>query len=57
MDHQLKVDLCHNITTRALLAGAERTPEARRRYWREVAAVQLLMGYRWESAEALGAEP
>jgi hypothetical protein len=30
---------------------------ARRRYWRELAACQLLMGHRWESAEALGVEP
>jgi hypothetical protein len=30
---------------------------ARRRYWRELAAVQLLMGHRWEQAEALGVEP
>jgi hypothetical protein len=30
---------------------------ARRRYWREVSAVQLLMGRRWPEAEALGAEP
>ena len=30
---------------------------ARRRYWREVGAVQLLMGHRWPEAEALGVEP
>lgn len=30
---------------------------ARRRYWREVAAVQLLMGHPWPEAEALGVEP
>ena len=30
---------------------------ARRRYWRELAVVQLLMGRRWEQAEALGVEP
>ena len=30
---------------------------ARRRYWREVAAVQLLMGDPWPGAEALGVEP
>jgi hypothetical protein len=30
---------------------------ARRRYWREVASAQLLLGYRWPEAEALGVEP
>ena len=30
---------------------------ARRRYWRELAAVQLLHGRRWPEAEALGVEP
>jgi len=35
----------------------ERVAAARRRYWRELAAVQLLMGHRWEQAEALGVEP
>ena len=30
---------------------------ARRRYWREVAAVQALMGHPWPGAEALGVEP
>lgn len=29
---------------------------ARRRYWRELAACQLLMGHPWPEAEALGAE-
>ena len=63
MNHDLKVALCHNITARAHLAGAEaaelqrQADAARRRYWREVAAVQLLMGRRWPEAEALGAEP
>jgi len=28
----------------------------RRRYWREVASAQLLMGHPWPEAEALGAE-
>ena len=55
IDHSLRVALCHSITARALLYGAEQTPEARRRYWREVSAVQLLMGHRWPEAEALGA--
>ena len=57
MNHALKVALCHSITARALLYGAEQTPEARRRYWREVSAAQLLMGHRWPEAEALGVEP
>ncbi|NBS92840.1 MAG: hypothetical protein EBT27_03735 [Betaproteobacteria bacterium] len=111
IDHSLRVALCHNITARAHLAGAEAAelmrltkevrdliPEppdlaaalahpggvkaatdefldawkpaweayslgwrgamaARRRYWREVAAVQLLLGHRWEQAESLGVEP
>ena len=35
----------------------ERAAAARRRYWREVSAVQLLMGHRWPEAEALGVEP
>jgi hypothetical protein len=30
---------------------------ARRRYWREVAAAQALVGHRWEAAERLGVEP
>ena len=30
---------------------------ARRRYWREQAACELLHGRRWPEAEALGAEP
>ena len=29
----------------------------RRRYWREVAAVQRLMGHPWPEAEELGVEP
>jgi hypothetical protein len=63
MNHDLRVALCHNITARAHLAGAEaaelerQADAARRRYWRDVAAVQLLMGHRWEQAEALGVEP
>ena len=30
---------------------------ARRRYWREMAASQLLLGHPWPAAEALGREP
>ena len=56
-DHTLRIALCHSITARAHLAGAETGDAARRRYWRELAAVQLLMGHRWEQAEALGVEP
>jgi len=56
LDHSLKVALCRNITARAHLAGAEAGDAARRRYWRELAACQLLMGHAWPGAEALGAE-
>ena len=92
-DHPLRAALCHSITARAHLAGAEAAKleaqakqfgreahkqetieravlhdlaaacltelaaDARRRYWREVSAVQLLMGRRWPEAEALGVEP
>lgn len=55
MNHDLKVALCQNITRRAHLAGAEEGAAARARYWRDLAAVQALMGYRWEAAERLGA--
>ena len=57
MNHDLRVALCRSITTRAHLAGAEAGDAARRRYWREVASAQLLMGHRWPEAEALGVEP
>ncbi len=57
IDHSLRVAICHSITARALAYGAEQTPEARRRYWREQAACELLMGHRWPEAEALGVEP
>jgi hypothetical protein len=57
MNHDLRVALCRSITARAHLLGAEAGDAARRRYWREVAAVQLLMGHRWPEAEALGVEP
>jgi hypothetical protein len=91
MDHELRVALCHNITARAHLAGAEAAElerqadelagdppamfddatasqriafglacaaqSARRRYWRDLAAVQALMGHPWPEAEALGVEP
>lgn len=67
IDHSLRVALCHSATARAHLAGAEalylneaghcdEAQSARRRYWREVSAVQLLMGRRWPEAEALGVE-
>ena len=39
------------------LARRERAAAARRRYWREVEAAQLLMGHPWPLAEALGVEP
>jgi len=61
-EHTLRVALCRSITARAHLAGAEaaelqrQADAARRRYWREVASAQLLMGHRWESAERLGGE-
>jgi hypothetical protein len=77
MQHELRVALCHTITRRAHLAGAQaaeldaeagelmalagqlldRSEDSRRRYWREVAAVQTLMGQPWPEAEALGVEP
>jgi len=57
MNHSLRVALCHSATARALLYGAEQAPEARRRYWREQAACELLHGRRWPEAEALGMEP
>jgi len=56
MNHSLRVALCRSITARALLYGAEQTSEARRRYWREQAACELLHGRRWPEAEALGVE-
>ncbi len=78
MNHELRVSLCHSITARALLAGAEAAemeaqamaPDvstmesmlplvrgytaARRRYWREQAACEILHGRRWPEAEVLG---
>ena len=57
MQHELRVAICHSITRRAHLAGAEEGIAARRRYWRDLAAVQTLMGQRWEAAEDLGVEP
>lgn len=35
----------------------EKARAARRRYWRDVAAVQRLIGQPWPEAEALGTEP
>jgi hypothetical protein len=57
IDHTLRIALCHSATRRAHLAGAEAGDAARRRYWRETAAVALLSGRRWPEAEALGVEP
>lgn len=57
IDHDLRVALCHSITARAHLAGAETGDDARRRYWRELAACRLLQGHQWPEAEALGVEP
>jgi hypothetical protein len=63
MDRTLRTTICHSATRRAHLAGAEaaelerQAADARRRYWRELAAVQLLMGHPWPEAEALGVEP
>jgi hypothetical protein len=68
MNHSLRVALCRSITARAHLAGAEalylseaghcdEAQSARRRYWREQAACELLHGRRWPEAEALGVEP
>lgn len=91
MNHELRVALCHSITARAHLAGAEaaeldaratrihhqfaqsdcdaagiwstiatlylQASAARRRYWREQEACELLHGRRWPEAEALGVEP
>jgi hypothetical protein len=63
MTPDLQVALCHSITARAHLVGAEaaelerQARAARRRYWREVAAVQRLMGHPWPEAETLGVEP
>jgi hypothetical protein len=83
IDHSLRVAICHSITARAHLAGAEAAEleaqamslqpvsdnawhqhgrliaeslSARRRYWREQEACELLHGRRWPEAEALGAE-
>ena len=57
MTPDIRVALCRSITARALAYGAEQTPEARRRYWRELAACRLLEGHPWPEAEALGVEP
>jgi hypothetical protein len=91
MNHSLRVALCHSITARAHLAGADaaeleaeaykvagsypsmhdvamwrqriasrlagRAAAARRRYWREQEACELLHGRRWPEAEALGVGP
>jgi hypothetical protein len=63
MNHDLRLALCRSITARAHLAGAEaaelqrQADAARRRYWREQAACELLMGHPWPAAEALGVEP
>jgi len=51
------------MTARAHLLGAEaaelerQAAATRRRYWRELAACQRLMGHPWPEAEELGVEP
>ena len=63
MTDSLRLAICQTLTRRAHLAGAEaaelqrQADAARRRYWRDVAAAQLLIGQPWPEAEALGAEP
>ncbi len=68
IDNKLRVAICHSITARAHLAGAEalylneaghcdEARAARRRYWRDVAAAARLSGRPWPEAEALGVEP
>ena len=41
----------------AIKLGAQPTAEARRTYWRTLAAIAVLDGHRWPEAERLGAEP
>ena len=41
---------------RQAYALAQRAQAARRRYWREVAAVAVLTGHQWPEAEQLGVE-
>ena len=64
-DDTLRLAICRNIAARAHLADAESmalreaghcdaAATARRRYWRETAAVALLSGHRWPEAERLG---
>ena len=44
-------------STRRVLYGLDlRLAAACRRYWREIAAKQQLLGHPWEKAEALGRE-
>lgn len=54
MTDDIKLHVSQCATRRAHLAGAEAGAAARRRYWREVAAVALLSGHRWPEAERLG---
>jgi hypothetical protein len=54
MTDDIKLHAAQCATQRAHLAGAEAGAAARRRYWREVAAVALLSGHRWPEAERLG---
>ena len=42
------------IAQRAHLYGAKQGQAARARYWRELAALFILVGHRWPEAEALG---
>ena len=63
IDHSLRTAICRSMTARAHLLGAEaaelerQAAATRRRYWRELAACQRLMGHPWPEAEELGVEP
>jgi hypothetical protein len=46
--------LAQNTTARAHLYGAEPGAAARRRYWREIASAEALMGRPSPEAERLG---
>lgn len=52
----LFTNLARCATARAHLAGAEEGDAARARYWRELAAVSILTGFRWPAAEQLGGQ-
>lgn len=53
MTQDLLIPLIENTRRRAQLYGAETTPEARRRYYRELAAIDALLG-QCSSFERLG---